>query len=145
MTKKQTPQDANEASIRAVASTAGLCFIDAPYLRKQKKWKAQRFSPLGLMLEEEHDQERDDMQNLLIAQPQFECQFQHGNSPVYAGSAANWLRLAFIKRPCPALALGLPRMALSGSLVFGQLPGVLAAEYSVALMAGSVLDPILFR
>jgi hypothetical protein len=38
----------------------------------QKKSMAHRLSPMGLKLdEEEHDQERNEMQNLLIAQLQF--------------------------------------------------------------------------
>jgi len=36
----------------------------------------------------------------------FTCQFQHGNSPVYAGRPANWLGLAFIERLAGRLLLG---------------------------------------
>ena len=115
MIKEQESQDANEASIRAVASTAGLCFIDAPHAT-QKKLKAQRFSPLGLKLaEEEHEQKDDDLHQLPVAQRQSNGQFQHGESPVYAGSAANLLRVGNLLHAVARVALGLPRMALSGS------------------------------
>lgn len=63
---------------------------------QQPKWKSQRVSPLALTLaEEEHDQERDEMQHLLIAQLKLDCQFQHGKSLVYAGRPANWLMVGF--------------------------------------------------
>lgn len=56
----------------------------------------QRVSPLTLKLAlDEHDQGYDDLQHLLIAQLELDCQFQHGKSLVYAGSAANWLRVGF--------------------------------------------------
>ena len=62
----------------------------------QKKWMAQRLSPPGLELaEEKHEQKNDCAFQLLVAQLKLECQFQHGESPVYAGSAANWLKVGF--------------------------------------------------
>lgn len=62
----------------------------------QQKSKARRLSPPGLWLaEEEHDQEREKLQHLLITQLKLECQLEHGKGPVYAGSAANWLRVGF--------------------------------------------------
>lgn len=68
----------------------------------------------GLFLaEEEHDQGCDYAQRLLIAQLELDCQLEHGNSPVCAGSAANWLGLAICYTPLHGVALGLPRMALS--------------------------------
>jgi len=99
-------------------SNAGLCFI-APTL--QKKLVAQPLSRLGLRLaEEEREQKDDDLNQLLVAQLKLDCQFQHGISPVYAGSAANWLGLAICDTPLRGVALGLPRMALSiGCVGFG--------------------------
>jgi hypothetical protein len=81
------------AMLHSAAVERRVCFINAPY---EKKWIAQPLSGLGLRLaEEERDQARDEMQNLLIAQLKLECQFQHGKSLVYAGSAANWLIVGF--------------------------------------------------
>ena len=80
----------NEPCLFGVRLTDSLCFIGVPYARKQKKLKAQRFSPLGLKLaEEEHEQKDDDLHQLLVAQLKLDCQLEHGNSPVCAGSAAN--------------------------------------------------------
>ena len=85
-------------------------------MTSQKKLMAQPLSGLGLRLaEEEHEQKDDDLNQLLVAQLKLDCQFQHGISPVYAGSAANWLGLAICYTPLHGVALGLPRMALSGS------------------------------
>lgn len=82
----------------------------------QKKLMAQPLSRLGLRLaEEEHEQKDDDLNQLLVAQLKLDCQCYHGSSPDYAGRPANLLRVGIYRAPCLALALGLPRMALSGS------------------------------
>ena len=47
------------------------------------------------LAEEEHEQKADNLNQLLVAQLKPECQFQHGDSPVYAGSAANLLKVGF--------------------------------------------------
>ena len=102
-----------------VTSTAnvGLRFIAAP----QKKLMAQPLSRLGFRLaEEEREQKDDGLNQLLVAQLKLDCQFQHGISPVYAGSAANWLGLAICYTPLHGVALGLPRMALSSSKGFSS-------------------------
>lgn len=58
---------------------------------------AQPLSGLGLTLaKEKHEQKDDEMYQLLVAQPQLDCQCQHGISPVYAGSAANWFRVGYL-------------------------------------------------
>jgi hypothetical protein len=69
------------------------------------------------LAEEEHEQKDGEMYQLLVAQRQLDCQCQHGISPVYAGSAANWLGLAICYTPLHGVALGLPRMALSSGRV----------------------------
>lgn len=75
---------------------------------------ARPLSGPGLKLaEEKHEQKDGEMYQLPVAQRQLDCQFQHGCSPVYAGSAANWLGLAICYTPLHGVALGLPRMALS--------------------------------
>lgn len=66
-----------------------------------------------MLAEEKHEQKDGEMYQLLVTQRQPDCQFQHGISPVYAGSAANWLGLAICYTPLRGVALGLPRMALS--------------------------------
>lgn len=79
-----------------------------------KKATARPLSGSGFMLaEEKHEQKDDEMNQLLVAQRQLDCQFKHGISPVYAGSAANWLGLAICYTPLRGVALGLPRMTLS--------------------------------
>lgn len=95
--------------------------LSARVMFATKKWMAQPLSRLGLILaEEEHEQEYGEMYQLFEAQRQLYCQFQHGISPVYAGSAANWLGLAIYYTPLRGVALGLPRMALSvGWIGFG--------------------------
>jgi len=58
---------------------------------------AQPLSRLGFKLaEEEHEQKDNDLNQLLVAQLKLDCQFQHGISPVYAGSAANWFRVGYL-------------------------------------------------
>jgi len=62
----------------------------------QKKLKAQPLSRLGLKLaEEEHEQKADNLNQLLEAQLQFDCQRKHGNSLVCAGRPANLLKVGF--------------------------------------------------
>lgn len=83
--------------------------------------RMQSPTPFGvgvLLGEEEHEQKDDQLHQLFVVQLHFDCQLEHGNSPVYAGSAANWLGLAICYTPLHGVALGLPRMALSGSLGF---------------------------
>lgn len=71
--------------------------LSARVMFATKKWMAQPLSRLGLILaEEEHEQEYGEMYQLFEAQRQLYCQFQHGISPVYAGSAANWLRVGYL-------------------------------------------------
>ena len=83
----------------------------------QKKWMNQPLSGLGLKLaEEEHDQECDEMQDLLIAQLKLDRQFKHGVKPCLRWRARQLIKVGIYKAPCLALALGLPRMALSGGL-----------------------------
>ena len=57
---------------------------------------------------EEHEQCCDHLQQLLVAQLQVDCQFQHCFHSVYAGSAANLVRLALVgtKRPAELLPAG---------------------------------------
>jgi hypothetical protein len=60
-----------------------------------KERKAQRVSPLGLMLaKEEHEQEQNGFY-LLVAQLKLDGQRKHGNSPDCAGVHANWLMVGF--------------------------------------------------
>lgn len=54
--------------------------------------KAQSPTPFGaglMLAEEEREQKDDDLNQLFVAQLKLDCQFQHGKSLVYAGSAAN--------------------------------------------------------
>ncbi len=60
-----------------------------------KSCKASLFRS-WFVLPQEHEQEDQDLHHLLVAQADLYCQFQHGISPVYAGSAANWLGLALV-------------------------------------------------
>lgn len=100
-----------------------------------KKLKARRLSSPGLKLAwEEHKQECDQLHYLPVAQLQLERQFKHGDNLVCAGVHANWLRLAFVERPCPALALGLPRMALSGGLVGSGCPWGSLANLTLSVL-----------
>lgn len=58
-------------------------------------WSPAVFTAGVLLADEEHEQKDDYLHQLLVAQLKLECQFQHGNGLVYAGSAANWLRVGF--------------------------------------------------
>lgn len=61
--------------------------------------RSERPTPFGAGLklaEEKHEQKDGEMYQLLVAQRQLDCQFQHGISPVYAGSAANWFRVGYL-------------------------------------------------
>ena len=49
-----------------------------------------------MLAEEEHEQKDGELSQLLEAQLKLDCQFQHGIRPVYAGSAANWLRVGYL-------------------------------------------------
>lgn len=51
--------------------------------------------PGFLLTEEECNQKDGEMYQLLEAQPQFDCQLEHGNSLVCAGRPANLLRVGF--------------------------------------------------
>ena len=84
----------------------------------QNKCKAQPLSEPGLKLAwEEHEQKADQLYRLLVAQLELDLQFKHGFHPVCADVHANWLKVGICIAPCLALALGLPRMALSVGLV----------------------------
>jgi len=79
-----------------------------------KKLKTRPISEAGLKLtEEKHEQNDSEIYQLLVANRQLYCQFQHGISLVYAGDVANWLRSAICYTPLRGVALSLPRMALS--------------------------------
>ena len=132
--------------MRSKTTTAGNRLLERRVMfhrrSPQKKWKAQPLSGLGLKLvEEEHDQERDEMQHLLITQRQLDCQLEHGRSPVCAGSAANWLELAVYYTPLRGVALGLPRMALSVS--YGLRGSLRVARGLVSLTFSGLSDRIL--
>lgn len=82
--------------------------------------------PAGLKLAwEEREQEYDQMYYLLVAQLKLYSQFKHGINLVCAGLQANLLKVGIYKAPCLALAFGLPRMALSGSLIVRGYPFLL--------------------
>lgn len=66
-------------------------FYGAP----QKSCKASPFRS-WFVLPQEHEQENQNLHHLLVAQADLYCQFQHGNSLVYAGSAANWLTVGYL-------------------------------------------------
>lgn len=103
---------------------------------------AQPLSGLGLMLaEEKHEQKEGEIYQLLVAQRQLNCQFQHGISPVYAGSAANWLGLAICYTPLHGVALGLPRMALSSGCGCCRLFSYASYRYSTACRGRSGREP----
>jgi hypothetical protein len=65
-------------------------FYGAP----QKSCKASPFRS-WFVLPQEHEQEDQDLHHLLVAQADLYCQLEHGNSLVYAGRPANWLRVGF--------------------------------------------------
>jgi hypothetical protein len=62
---------------------------------QQKSCKASPFRS-WFVLPQEHEQENQNLHHLLVAQADLYCQFQHGNSLVYAGSAANWLTVGYL-------------------------------------------------
>ena len=74
------------------------------------------FTAEVVLAQEKHEQGQNDL-DLPVAQLELDRQFNHGVNLDCAGVHANWLRLAFIKRPCPALALDLSGMALSVGLI----------------------------
>ena len=45
---------------------------------------------------EEHEHKSDQLNHLLVAQLKLNCQFQHGLHLVYAGSAANLLKVSYL-------------------------------------------------
>jgi hypothetical protein len=84
----------------------------------QKKWMAQPLSGLGLRLaEEEHEQEDDDLHQLLVAQLKLYRQREHGNCLIQRWRRRQLVKVGIYKARCCALALGLPRMALSVGMV----------------------------
>jgi len=113
----------------------------------QKKSMARRLSPPGLKLaDEEHDQERDELQHLLIAQRQLDCQFQHGISPVYAGSAANWLRVGYLLHAVAWRGSRLTANSLEQQLGFCTTDLTSERRHlAVALIASGVLGRTLSR
>ena len=116
-----------------------LCGIGTPNVKKSK---ARPLSEPGTKLaEEKHEQKANNLNQLLVAQLKLDCQFQHGISPVYAGSAANWLGLAVYYTPLRGVALGLPRMALSVS--YGLRGSLGVARGLVSLTFSGLSDRIL--
>jgi hypothetical protein len=75
---------------------------------------AQPLSELGLKLaEEEHEQEDGEMYQLLVAQLKLDRQREHGNSLIQRWRRRQLVKVGICRARCCALALGLPRMALS--------------------------------
>lgn len=66
---------------------------------------------------EEHEQGEYETHYLLVAQLKFDRQCEHGNSLIQRWRARQLVKVGICRAPCRALALGLPRMALSIGLV----------------------------
>ncbi len=64
--------------------------------------KSKNPAPFGtgmMLADEEHEQEDDDLDQLLVAQLKLDCQCYHGLRLDYAGRPANWLRVGIWRRP----------------------------------------------
>ena len=70
------------------------------------------FGDWMLLHQEEHEQEQKSLQ-LLVAQTDGNCQLNHWHSPLTMLAGLPTVEVGIYKAPCRALALGLPRMALS--------------------------------
>lgn len=94
---------------------------------------ARPLSGPGLKLAwEEHEKKGDDLHQLLVAQLELDRQFKHGVNLVCAGWPANLFKVGICIAPCLALALGLPRMALSSSLILNGYPGHRLAGHAIS-------------
>ena len=88
--------------------------------------RMQSPSPFGygiLLDQEEHEQEQNHLQ-LLVAQPDFERQCEHGVSLIQRWRRRQLVKVGICNAPLPGAALGLPRMALSDSAVDLAFPSL---------------------
>jgi len=90
---------------------------------------------LNLALEK-HEQEGDELHSLLVAQLKLECQRNHWRKPLTMLAGLPTVEVGICKAPCLALALGLPRMALSVGLIGQGFPLLLRnGAFAIAPLA----------
>ncbi len=81
-------------------------------------------APFGagvLLHQEEHEQEQNELR-LPVAQLELDRQCEHGVSLIQRWRARQLVKVGIYRAPCLALALGLPRMALSVGCAGGSYP-----------------------
>lgn len=81
------------------------------------------FTAGGELTQEEHEQKKHKILNLLVAHLELDRQRNHWQTPLTMLACTPTVKVGIYIAPCLALALGLPRMALSGG--FGSQTGTL--------------------
>ena len=82
--------NANEKALIGASQLTDVLCMDAIALQKRSEGPAP-FGAGVTLNQEEREQEQQKRSQLLVAQLDCDSQFQHGESPVYAGVHANWL------------------------------------------------------